>query len=402
MVKKDLVNELWLKFPDFRKKDLELVVDLLFERMADVLREGKRIEIRGFGRFMVKEQKGRVFRNPKTAEVRELPPRKRIIFKPGKDLKERLNQEAWASLDLGTQTFRLLIAKPGKDGLRPILRRRENVRLGEGLAETGRITEQAFERGLKALESFRKDLERADVRRYLAAGTAVFRKASNAREFLEAAKGLGFDIRVLSPEEEATFTAQGVLYGMRVNPQKPTLIVDVGGGSTEFIFCRNGEVLAKESLELGAVTFTKAYLKHEIPKTFELTTLEEKVREALSSLNPPFDPEKLVATGGTASCMAALKFGLERYHPDLIHGRCLHEEDLENLFEKLRRMTLEERRALKGMEPGREDIILAGIKIYALVLERFSLRELCVSETGILEGLLLHLAQSVTNISASA
>ncbi len=401
MVKKDLVNELWLKFPDFRKKDLEMIVDLLFERMAEVLREGRRIEIRGFGRFLVKEQKGRLFRNPKTAEVRKLPPRRRIIFKPGKDLKERLNQEPLASLDLGTQTFRLLLAKPAEKGFRPLLRRRENVRLGEGLAESRRITPEAMERGLKALESFRKDLARAGVKHYLAAGTAVFRQAENAADFLSAAKDLGFEIKVLSPEEEATFTAKGVLYGMRLNPQRPLLIVDVGGGSTEFIFCASGQVVDKKSLEIGAVTFTKAYLKHEIPKTFELNTFETKVRESLERLNPPFVPKMLVATGGTASCLAALKLGLEHYHPDLIHGQCLHEEDLEGLFERLRHLTLEERRALKGMEPGREDIILAGLKIYALILEHFALRELCVSETGILEGLLLHLGRSVTNISAS-
>ena len=121
MVKKDLIAQLWSKFSDFRRKDLELILDLFFDHLAQVLKDGHRIEIRGFGRFLVKEQQERLFKNPKTHEITRLPARKRIIFKPGKDLKERLNQEAWASIDLGTQTFRLLIAKPQNDSFRALL-----------------------------------------------------------------------------------------------------------------------------------------------------------------------------------------------------------------------------------------------------------------------------------------
>ena len=142
-------------FPEFRKKDLEYLVDLLFEKLTESLREGNRIEIRGFGRFLIHEQKERLFTNPKTQEVRKLPRRKRIIFKSGKDIKERLNQPTYAGLDLGTQTFRLIIGKPEKQGVRVLFRARENVRLGEGLASQGRISPQAFERGLEALARFK-------------------------------------------------------------------------------------------------------------------------------------------------------------------------------------------------------------------------------------------------------
>ncbi len=398
MVKKDLVDELWLKFPDFRKKDLEIVLDLFFERLAQALREEQRIEIRGFGRFLVKTQKSRLFRNPKTGEVRQIPERKRIVFKVGKDLKERLNQEALASLDLGTQTFRLLVAKPEQAHLRVLFRKRINVRLGADLAQTGRISPEAFARGLEALKTFKKHLEQMEVSRFIAAGTAVFRQAANAKEFIEAARKLGIEIQVLSPEEEAKLTAQGVLAGLK-EAKKDLVIVDVGGGSTEFIFCPSpGEVVSVQSLNLGSVVFTKAYLRHEIPKSFEISTCEEKISATLKDLKIPFKPSKIIATGGTASCLVALHLGLEHYHPALIHGKTLTLDDLEDLFHRLRKMPLEERRALKGMEPGREDIILAGLLFFILILRHFNLYELRVSETGILEGLVLHLQASNPNI----
>ena len=398
MVKKDLINELWLKFPDFRKKDLEIIFDLFFERLARALREEQRIEIRGFGRFMVKTQKGRLFRNPKTAEVRQLPERKRIIFKPGKDLKERLNQKALAGLDLGTQTFRLLVAKPSNGQLRALWREKVNVRLGEDLARTGQISPEAFDRGLSALRSFKEQLNRMDVADYIAAGTAVFRRATNAQEFIEAAKELGIEIEILPPDEEARLTARGVLSGLK-DLQKDLVIVDVGGGSSEFIFCSSqGEMVGVESLELGSVILTKDFFKHEIPKPFEISALEEKVSSTLNNLRAPLKPKKMIATGGTASCLVALNLGLERYHPDLIHGQVLTLDDLEDLFHRLRKMPLEERLSLKGMEPGREDIIIAGLLLFILLLKHFGLHELCVSETGILEGLVLHLRESSPNI----
>ena len=403
MNKKDLVTELWQKFSDFRKKDLELALDLLFGRLAQALKEGERVEIRGFGRLIVKEQRPRRFKNPRTGEERDIPARKRIIFKPGKDLLERLNSPSVASLDLGTQTFRLLIAKPLDDGFRVLLRKRYNVRLGEGLSRRGEIGEEAFERGLLALKEMKEALERANVSRYLAAGTAVFRRAKNASSFLEkAAEETGLNIRVLAPEEEALFTLTGVSYGLNLDPEKTSLILDAGGGSTEFILGRKGEILSLGSLEVGAVTLTEKHLPgDDPPRRGEIEALSRAIKEGLAPLKGlPARPEILIATGGTASCLAALKLELETYCPEKLHGVTLKRAELEALFERLKALPSSERRFLKGMEPGREDIILAGLMIYLAVLDLLGLSSLTVSETGILEGLLLHLLEMGPNISA--
>ncbi len=403
MNKKDLVTELWQKFSDFRKKDLELALDLLFGRLAQALKDGERVEIRGFGRLIVKEQRPRRFKNPRTGEERDIPARKRIIFKPGKDLLERLNSPSVASLDLGTQTFRLLIAKPQEDGFRVLLRKRYNVRLGEGLSQRGEIGEEAFKRGLSALKEMKEALEGANVSRYLAAGTAVFRRAQNASSFLEkAAAETGLNIKVLSPEEEALFTLTGITYGLNLDPEKTSLVVDAGGGSTEFILGKKGEILSLGSLEVGAVILTEKFLPgDDPPRREEIGALSRAIKEGLAPLKElPERPEILIATGGTASCLAALKLELETYCPEKLHGVNLKKAELEALFEKLRAIPPSQRRFLKGMEPGREDIILAGLMIYLAVLDLLGLQSLTVSETGILEGLLLHLLEMGPNISA--
>ncbi len=399
MVKKDLINRLAIYFPEFRKKDLEFIVDLLFERLTEALASQERIEIRGFGRFLVRQQKERLFTNPKTAETFTLPSRRRIIFKPGKDIKERLNQPTYASLDLGTQTFRLLMAKPANGHIRVIYRERENVRLGEGLAEKEKISPEAMERGLKALLRFRQLMDQLEVVDYFAAGTAVFRKADNIDEFLDkAVTETGIKIRVLSPEEEALFTVKGVLSGLE-NPPDHVLIADVGGGSTELILIQEGKNHWKTSLELGAVSLTEGFFKHDPPTLTELEKAQNFIREVLEPLPDEVkQAQGFIGTGGTASCLAALVLELEHYVPDLIQGQTLTEKRLTDLFERLRSLSSKERARLKGMDHGREDIILAGLLVYLELMHYFGFRHLVVSETGILEGLLLHLLQSSTNI----
>lgn len=389
MVKKDLVNRLAVYFPEFRKKDLEYLVDLLFEKLTEALVEGHRIEIRGFGRFLLRQQKERLFTNPKTQEVRKLPSRKRIIFKPGKDIKERLNQPAYASLDLGTQTFRLLIGKAEEGRLRVLFRTRENVRLGEGLT-TGRITPAAMERGLLALRRFQEHLRRFEVAHYLAAGTAVFRRAQNAPEFLKRAREeIGLEIQVLSPEEEAQLTLKGVLLGLQDKPET-FLVADVGGGSTELVWGRGEEAFWKTSLPLGAVVLFERFFKKDPPSPEEIEKTRKFIRENLKDL-----PEEirragvLIGTGGTASCLAALDLELEAYYPEVSHGHRLEAKVLERIARELSALTRAERSGLRGMEGGREDIILPGLLIYLELLAHLGFEHLVVSESGILEGLLL-------------
>ncbi len=400
MVKKDLVNRLALYFPDFRKRDLEYLVDLLFEKLTLSLIEGNRIEIRGFGRFFLRQQRERIFTNPKTKEVRKLPPRKRIIFKPGKDIKERLNQPLYGALDLGSQTFRLLIGKPGPQGLRMLVRRRHNVRLAEGLAQSGQLSSQAIKRGLESLAELVNEMSRLSVKQYIAAGTAALREASNACLFIEKAeKELGIKIEVFSPEQEAKTTFLGVKEALAHNDE-PILIVDVGGGSTEFILGKDQNISQWKSLPIGAVRLRDQFLAHDPPLEGEINQVEEFLKEELEAHLFPFRGAKiLVGTGGTVSCLAGLDLGLETYCPERTHAYQLKIDDLKSMVQKLAILSTKERLLLKGMEAGREDIILPGLLIFTTVMDILNIPILTVSEVGFLEGLLWYLIKSSAELA---
>ncbi len=389
MKRHELVERLSAHFPELRKKELQALVEASFEEIARFLKSGGRVEFRGFGRFEIHRGKERVFVNPKNHETYYLPGNQRLVFKVGKDLKERLNRPPLAAMDLGTQTFRLALGKRDSNGgLRIIARERYNVRLGEGLAVSGQITPEAMERGLSALRSFRERLEELEVSTYRAVGTAVFRRAQNSEEFLRKAKELGFDIEVVSPEKEMELMLRGVTSGLGLSEGR-LLLVDAGGGSTELVLVVDGQPVWKKSLPLGVVVLKEAYIKAYPLTREEYRRLRAEVVRTLAEVDWPKEIDWVVACGGTASLMASLDLKLVRYLPERIHGHRLRRERIEALGEHLRTLSLAKIRRLRGMEAGREDIAFPGLLIYSEILRKLDLPELVVSEWGLLEGLLL-------------
>ncbi|MFN4132413.1 MAG: HU family DNA-binding protein, partial [Caldimicrobium sp.] len=216
MTKRDLVAKLREKFFELEERDLEFIVDNFFEILKSALKKGDRIELRGFGIFELSKTKPYFFTNPKNQQKYYLNSKVRVVYKIGKEFKERLNTPFLAGLDLGTQTFRLLLGKFYLGEVYFLKSIRENVRLGEGLAANGRISPQAEERGLSVLKKFKEILKAYQVKDYYAIGTAIFRKAKNAKEVLERIeRETSFKIEVLSPEKEAQLVIEGVLYGLK-------------------------------------------------------------------------------------------------------------------------------------------------------------------------------------------
>ncbi|WP_297056101.1 HU family DNA-binding protein [Thermosulfurimonas sp.] len=386
MKRKDLVYRLLAHFPDLRKSDVELLVGAFFEEMVQALREAQRIEIRGFGRFEVHQGKERIFVNPQNQKVYHLPGNRRLVFRVGKDLAERLNSPPRAVLDLGTQTFRLALGKIQGEQLRVIEKRRENVRLGEGL-ENGVISPQAMERGLRVLRDFRDHLAELEVNEIRAVGTAVFREARNAGEFLSEARDLGFEVEFISPEEEAELVARGVISGLKLAGS--FFLADVGGGSTEISWIHEGRRVWSVSLPLGAVRLRNRFI-HSYPLTRkEYHQLRTHVARILSEVEFPDSGEVLVGCGGSASLAASLDLHLSVYLPERIHGHRISLSRLEELTDYLWGLPLPKIQRLRGMEPGREDIALPGLLIFQELARRLRLSEMVVSEWGLLEGLLL-------------
>lgn len=399
MTKKDLVEKLSYKFPDIEKEDLEYIVDSFFEIIKEELKKGNRVELRDFGVFTFKKTKGFIFQNPKNKKSYYVKEKFRILFKIGKEFKERLNAPFLASLDLGTQTFRLCIGKVFDENVIFSLKRKENVRLGEGLGREVLISSEAFKRGIESLKRFREELSKYEVKTYKAIGTEVFRRAKNAGEFIEKAKKeAGFEIKVVSPEEEADLSLKGIMWGLKELgiEIKDFVTVDVGGGSSEIVYIKDGEKKWCKSIELGAVVLKEMFdLRY--PLNFKLIrSLKNYIREKLSSV-PADTPQELIITGGTASLLGGLDLKLTQYIPEKLHGHRISKDRLEKLIKKLSGFDLERLQKIKGMEEGREDIVLPGLLIYSGILEHFNKDSMILNEYGILEGTLLSLIEGYNN-----
>ncbi|PMP67981.1 MAG: hypothetical protein C0190_02250 [Thermodesulfobacterium geofontis] len=395
MTKRELIQKLSYKFSDIDKEDLEYIVDLFFEILKDELKKGNRIELRDFGIFTLKKTKGIIFHNPKNKQNYYVKEKYRILFKLGKEFKKRLNTPFLASLDLGTQTFRLCIGKKINGEVLFLLKKRENVRLGEGLATKGIISPEAFARGLENLKKFREELFKYEIENYSAIGTEVFRKAKNAEEFIEKAKKeTGIKIKVISPEEEADLSLKGIIWGLRelgINIEN-FITVDVGGGSLEITYIKDGQKKWFKSIDLGAVILKEIFnLRYPLNLKI-IKSLKDYIKEKLSPI-PVDSPDEIIITGGTASLLGGLDLKLNQYIPEKLHGHRITKESLEKLIKKLSNFDLERLRRVKGMEEGREDIVIPGILIYSGISEHFNKESLLLSEYGILEGTLLSLIE---------
>ena len=277
----------------------------------------------------------------------------------------------FAAIDLGTQTFRLALAEVGTSGLvEPLGTYLYNARLGNSLID-GHLGPEV----IKALKEIRERCESYQLDGIRACGTEAVRRLKDLYPsvFSKLVKTLGQDVRVLKPQEEGRLTATGVRASLGGSRHR-ILILDVGGGSTEAIFCKDDETIVK-SVPLGAVNFSRGGLS------------------ALSFLTtPPFSKaEEVVTTGGTATTLAAIIKGLQSYRPWEIRGLRIDRDEIENLLTRLSSMTLEERRQVPGLEPERADIIIPGLEILLSALKYKGTSAITISDGGLLMGILVDL-----------
>ncbi len=301
-----------------------------------------------------------------------------------------------ASIDVGTNTLRLLIADVGSDGrVHPIVKERVITRLGEGF--DGEIKERAAERTLEALKTFAQRLSAFPVERMRAVGTSVLRRASNREWFIErAVRETGIRIDVISGREEAFLSAIGAL--SVVGDGRRALIFDVGGGSTEYIFYERG-IRTCHSIDLGVVSLTEAFLHTDPPAPRELEGMEEVVEEGIMGLidlirQEGFDPSfysrggLLVGTAGTPTTLAAIDQALRTYDPERINGYRLSFRTIQEIYRRLTSLSVRERMGVVGLERGREDVIIPGTVVVLKTMSLFGFQEMVVSDAGLLEGVI--------------
>ena len=279
-----------------------------------------------------------------------------------------------AAVDLGTNSTRLLVADV--DGrVDEVLRRLAITRLGEGVAERRRLLPVAVARVRNVLTDYRRELERLGAERTLCIATSAVRDAENGEAFLgEVEWSYGFTTRLLTGDEEAELTLRGV-----GAVERGTLVVDIGGGSTELQV--TGTEL-RTSLEIGCVRLTERYGDD-----------VRAIRNHVRTLLPDAQPERAVGVAGTITTLAALDLGLSEYDPERVHGHGISTRAAREQTLRLAALPLEERRALPGLEPERADVIVAGGAILTEILAFYDLDEVVASERDILHGAALAAAE---------
>jgi exopolyphosphatase/guanosine-5'-triphosphate,3'-diphosphate pyrophosphatase len=305
----------------------------------------------------------------------------------------------YAVIDVGTNTLRLLVAQPSGPGDYAVVHEEQEVtRLGEGLMPERLLLEEPRRRSLAVLERFAQVARRFNAEQVAVVGTSAVREARNREEFAQAiARETGLTLHVIEGEEEARLTLLGVQHGLRLGSRR-ILLIDVGGGSTEFILARGGTIDAAVSTGLGVVKLTERHLQRDPPAPAELEALEQAVAVRIDRLHrelPPLGAAELVGTAGTPTTLAAIDLTLPAYDRRKVHGHVISHGRVKELFASLARLPVRERRQVPGLEPGRADVIVAGTAILIATMERLRFEELRVSDDGLREGILLDLLRTV-------
>jgi exopolyphosphatase / guanosine-5'-triphosphate,3'-diphosphate pyrophosphatase len=293
-----------------------------------------------------------------------------------------------ASVDLGTNSTRLLVADVADTQLDEVVRRLTITRLGEGVDRRGRLLPVPIARVRNCLSEYRRELEALGATRTLAIATSAVRDAENGDAFLgEVEWSYGFATLLLSGPEEATMMYDGVTAGR--SRIVDTLIVDIGGGSTELVLATNGRPAASTSLDVGCVRVTERFLGSDPPTKAELAGAAAYVR----SLLPSLDARHAIGVAGTVTTLATLDLALPVYDPERTHGHRIARESVERELERLAAMTLDERARVPGIEPGRASVIVAGLVVLREIMDAYGLDEIEVSERDILHGAALAAAR---------
>ncbi len=297
-----------------------------------------------------------------------------------------------AAIDQGTNSIRLLVAEPAAGGgMGEIARDMVITRLGEGVDATGRLDADALARTVEVLGRFCRRARALGAERIRVAATSAVRDASNRSEFEDAVLlHAGSTLEVISGEREAGLSFLGGTHGL--DPADgPFLVLDIGGGSTEFVVgTAPGVADAAISTQMGSVRLTERHIFTDPPTSPEVEALESAVSAVLAEVEqavPVASARMLVAVAGTATTLQAISLGLARYDPDAIHRTLLSLEEVDRILLDLALMTNAERAAMPVMAPGRGDVIVAGAVVLAGVMRRFGFDSAFVSETDILDGL---------------
>lgn len=297
-----------------------------------------------------------------------------------------------AGLDLGTNTFLLLIADVRANELLPLFEKETIVRLGKGVDAHGNINDEAVQRGLTCLREYAALAREHGCEKIIAVGTSALRDAKNRENFLSfIKKETGIAINVISGETEARLTYRGALSNKRSLPA-PLAIIDIGGGSTEVVLGSHEKIRHARSADIGSVRLTERIFKHDPVQAEEVQTLRALVEPLMRATWPVAELQNvasMLGTAGTITTLAAMAQGLTQYEPERLDNFALSLSKLNEIVATLIRLPIAERKRLTGLNPARADVILAGALLLEIFMQTYGFERIVVSNRGLRHGVVL-------------
>jgi exopolyphosphatase/guanosine-5'-triphosphate,3'-diphosphate pyrophosphatase len=301
-----------------------------------------------------------------------------------------------AVVDIGTNSTRLLIARVEDGRVEELERQSKVTRLGQGVDSTGRLADEAVERVFTVLGEYKQLIDEHGAPRAVVLATSAVRDSENGDQFrADVHDRFGFDLRTISGDEEARLTFLGAT-SARSDRDDPTLVIDIGGGSTELVTGRPGaDPDFHVSTQAGSVRQTERHLHDDPPAEGQPEALRREVRGIVEDAVPTAVRESVgrgIAVAGTATQLAAIDLGLEERDRERVHGHVMELESVRSMLDRLAAVPLDERRRTRGLDPDRAPTIVAGAAILVEVMEAFGLGEVEASERDILHGAALFAA----------
>ncbi len=311
----------------------------------------------------------------------------------------------FAGIDVGSHTTRLLVVSYIEKTIKPIVNLRTVTAIARGFNNSGFLSKDGKKETLNTLKHYKKVMDKYGVESYMCGATGVFRKARDGAEFLEdLERKTGIKCRMLSEKDEALISFSGTILPLAQHlKNRVGVIFDLGGSTTEFVFSKETEPSFWKSLPLGASIITDAFFR-EIPASSEnlseaVSFVNEKLISGLREVVQQYIGDKpmvLIGTAGTVATLGAIRLEMDEYIPYRMCGLRLSREWISGFFNDILYRSLEERRKIRGLEKGREDIIVGGTLIVKQIMDFFSQDELIVSDMGLLEGLAIYSMRNST------
>ncbi|MFF0445558.1 exopolyphosphatase [Streptomyces sp. NPDC004609] len=295
-----------------------------------------------------------------------------------------------AAIDCGTNSIRLLVADadPATGTLVELERRMTIVRLGQGVDRTGRLAPDALDRTFTACRDYAEAIKAHGAERIRFVATSASRDAENRDDFVRGVLDiLGVEPEVITGDQEAEFSFTGATGELPGHEER--LVVDIGGGSTEFVIGRE-HVEAARSVDIGCVRLTERHIRHDPPSAAELAAVRADVDAALDLAEetvPLRGARTLVGLAGSVTTVAGIALALDAYDSEAIHHSRISRDTVAKITRSLAASTHEERAAIPVMHPGRVDVIVSGALVLLAIMERVGAAEVIVSEHDILDGI---------------